>query len=111
MFRYSIIFIWFVLFGSVFGNTLMVCPNCEIKTIKEEIEHAKDFDTIRVQNEVYKEQEIIIDKPLTIIGIEYTTIDGQQLGEIIQVQSDNVTIDGFNIKNVNRSFTKDNAAV
>lgn len=111
MFRYSIIFIWFVLSGSVFGNTLTVCPNCEIKTIKEAIEQAEPFDTIRVQKDVYKEHEIIIDKPLTLIGIDYPTIDGEHLGEIIQVQSDSVTIDGFIIKNVNRSFTKDNAAV
>src|SRR5690625_7122169 len=77
MFRYSIIFIWFVLSGSVFGNTLTVCPNCEIKTIKEAIEQAEPFDTIRVQKDVYKEHEIIIDKPLTLIGIDYPTIDGE----------------------------------
>lgn len=111
MFRYSIILFWFILSGSLFGNTISVCTNCDIKTIKEAIEIAQPFDTIQVQKGIYKEHEIIIDKPLTLIGIDYPTIDGEHLGEIIKVEADSVTVDGFIIKNVNRSFTKDNAAV
>ncbi len=59
----------------------------------------------------YKEHNILVDKPLTIIGENYPVIDGELKGEIITVISDNVTVDGLFIINVGTSYTEDYAAI
>lgn len=93
------------------AQTIRVCKSCELKTLQAGIARAKPGDTIQVEKGVYKEHEIIIDKPLTIIGKDYPVIDGEMIGEIIRVVSDSVTIDGLFIKNVGTSYTSDFAAI
>ncbi len=51
-----------------FGQTIKVCNTCEISTIVDAIKVAKDYDTIQIKKGNYKEYNIIVDKPLTIIG-------------------------------------------
>ena len=107
-----ILFIFLCFFGiSIYGNTLEVCSSCEFKTIKEAIAKAQDFDTILIKKGTYKEYDIKIDKPLTLIGENYPTIDGEFNGEIITIYSDNVTVDGLFIINVGTSYTEDYAAI
>jgi nitrous oxidase accessory protein len=88
-----------------------VCSNCEFTSIKEAIAQAQEFDTIIIKKGTYKEFNIIIDKPLTIIGENYPLIDGELKGEIITIVSDNVTVDGLFIINVGTSYTEDYAAI
>jgi len=94
-----------------FGKTLEVCKSCDYKTIKEAIAQAVDFDTILIKKGTYKEYNIIVDKPLTLLGENYPVIDGEDKGEIITIVSDNVTIDGLFIINVGTSYTSDYAAI
>lgn len=93
------------------AQILEVCESCEFKTIQGAINQAKDFDTILVKKGLYKEMGIKIDKPLTLIGENYPTIDGENKGEIITIYADNVTVDGLFIINVGTSYTEDYAAV
>lgn len=93
------------------AQKIEVCKECNITSIKEAITVAKEFDTIIVQKGTYKEYNIIISKPLTIIGKQYPVIDGELKGEIITITSDNVTVDGLFIINVGTSYTSDYAAV
>ena len=110
---YILLFTLFFSFPTHFayGNTLEVCSTCEYKFIKDAIAQAKDFDTIVVKKGTYKEMNIVIDKPLTLIGENYPVIDGELKGEIITITSDNVTVDGLYIINVGTSYTEDYAAV
>ena len=96
---------------SAAAETLEVCSNCEYKTIKEAIAQAKEYDTIFIKKGTYKEYDIVIDLPLTIIGEDYPIIDGGKKGEIITITSDNVTVDGLFITNVGTSYTEDFAAI
>ena len=93
------------------AQTITVCESCEISTLKEAITVAKEFDTIVVKKGTYKEHDVLIDKPLTIIGKNYPIIDGELKGEIITIVSDNVTVDGLFIINVGNSYTEDYAAI
>ncbi|MCF6308339.1 MAG: nitrous oxide reductase family maturation protein NosD [Flavobacteriaceae bacterium] len=93
------------------AQTLEVCSNCENKTIKEAISKANKHDTILVKRGTYKEYNIIIDKPLTLIGEDYPIIDGENKGEIISIHADSVTVDGLHIINVGTSYTSDYAAI
>ncbi len=94
-----------------YAQNIEVCGTCSVPTLKKAISIAKDFDTILVKKGTYKEHDILVNKPLTIIGKNYPVIDGEQKGEIITVTSDNVTIDGLFIINVGTSYTEDYAAI
>ena len=95
----------------MFSDTIEVCSSCKFTSIQEAINQAQDFDTILIKKGTYKEMNIVIDKPLTVIGENYPVIDGEFKGEIIRVTSDNVTVDGLYIINVGTSYTEDYAAI
>lgn len=97
--------------SSTMAKTIEVCNSCNISSLKTAISQAKDFDTIIVKKGTYKEYEISVNKPLTIIGKNYPVIDGELKGEIFTIISDNVTIDGLFIINVGTSYTEDFAAI
>jgi len=93
------------------ANTITVCASCEIKTIKDGILRAVDFDTLLIKKGTYKEYNILINKPLTLLGEDFPVVDGEEQGEIIRIESDNVTVDGLFIINVGTSYTSDYAAI
>ncbi|MBD99145.1 MAG: nitrous oxide reductase [Verrucomicrobia bacterium] len=93
------------------ANGTGVCEKCPIKSIQEAIDQASAGDTIFIQKGIYKESNILVDKPLVIIGEDFPTIDGEDRGEIIRIVSDSVTIDGVFIVNVGTSYTSDHAAI
>ena len=97
--------------SSNYAQTIEVCENCTISSLKQAIEKSNPLDTIVVKKGTYKEFNIKIDKPLTIIGEDYPVIDGELKGEIITIQSDEVTVDGLFIINVGTSYTEDYAAI
>lgn len=102
------------LFLSVSGlkaKSLVICDRCELKTIKEGIALAQDHDTLLIRKGTYREFNILIDKPLTLLGVDAPVVDGQDRGEIFRIVSDNVTIDGLKIINVGTSYTSDYAAI
>lgn len=93
------------------AQSLRVCPTCPAKTLTEGIAAASPHDTILVEKATYKEFNIKVDKPLTIRGINYPVIDGEEQGEIITIYSDSVTVDGLFLINVGTSYTTDYAAI
>lgn len=111
-FSKNILFILAVLVSS-FTNaaTLTVCKTCEHTSVSSAVTAAKANDTILVKKGIYKEHNIVINKPLYIKGENFPIIDGEDKGEIIRIISDNVTIDGLFIINVSTSYTSDHAAI
>ena len=100
-----------VLLNSASTKTIQVSPNGSIKTIIEAIKLANDFDTIRINSGVYAEGNIMIDKKVTIIGIEFPIIDGKGIGEIFTVTANEVHISGLLIKNSGISYLEENAGI
>ena len=105
------LFVLFLVHTSISAQVLEVCSNCKVTSIKEAIRVSKAFDTIIIKKDTYKEYNIVVDKPLTIIGEDYPVIDGELKGEIFTITSDCVTLDGLFIINVGTSYTEDYAAV
>lgn len=103
--------VFFLMTSVLSAQKTEVCKTCEISTIARAVEKAKPFDTIEVRAGTYKEYNIGITKPLTITGKGNPVIDGEHKGEIITIQSDNVTLAGFTLVNVGTSYTTDYAAI
>ena len=110
-FKAVILVLFFAVNYLSYSKTIPVCATCKIKSIKEGIAQAADFDTLLIKKGTYKEFNIIVDKPLTLLGENYPKIDGEDKGEIIRITANNVNIDGLFIINVGTSYTSDYAAI
>lgn len=95
----------------LYGSTITICADCEVSSISEGVKIAAEYDTLLIKKGTYKEFNILIDKPLILLGENYPIIDGEDQGEIIRIVSDNVTVDGLFIINVGTSYTTDYAAI
>lgn len=95
----------------VFSATIEVRTNGQYKSIQEAIDLGNSHDTILVYSGEYVEYDIIIDKPLFLIGIDRPIINGNFKSEIVTITSDSVYFKGFQVQNVGFSFTKDWAAI
>lgn len=68
-------------------------------------------DTLLIKEGLYREYNITIDKPLTLLGENLPVVDGEEKGEIFRIVSDHVSIQGLSIINVGVSYTSDHAAI
>ncbi len=108
----NILVVFFLLCGLASqAGTITVCSSCNTNTIKKAVARAQDFDTLLIKKGTYREYNIIVDKPLTLVGEDYPVVDGGNQGEIFTITSDNVTVDGLFIINVGTSYTSDYAAI
>src|SRR5690606_39668174 len=68
-------------------------------------------DTILVNGGLDQEENILITKSLSLIGIDNPVIDAQKKHEPVSIEANHVTIKGFTIKNSGHSSIKDIAAI
>lgn len=93
-------------------NALSVCDSCEIKQIKEAIKRAKPGAVIHIQAGMYKEGEIIIEKPLSLIADGDVILDGDNNSQIVTVKkADGVIIIGLTFQNTGISYTQELAGL
>ncbi len=95
----------FQLFGKVFKVTK---PS---ELITNAIALASPHDTIIVSEGIYNQGPIIIDKPITMIGVDYPVLDGELKGGVLTIKADSVWFEGFVIKNVSTSYIEDLAGI
>lgn len=96
---------------TAFGSTLEVCKTCTYTSVKQAVKKARPGDTVVVDGGVYREFGIEVNKSLTLIGQNNPVIDGSYQGQIMTVTADNVTIQGLTLKNIETSYTRDDAAI
>ncbi len=82
-----------------------------ISTIKNAIKFASQGDTILVQPGIYFEKNLIIDKSIVLIGINFPRIDGEKKYEVISIKANNVTLNGFIIQHSGYSTLEDPAGI
>lgn len=98
-------------FFPALGKTIEVSPGTKIPTIKSALILAENGDSILVSKAVYKEQNIIINKSVFLIGIGRPVLDGENKYEIITIKANFVIIDGFNFVHAGKSSYMDLAAL
>lgn len=82
---------------TAFGRTLWVGKQRPYSSITDAIAAAVNGDTIRVDNGIYREKNIIINKTIILLGNNYPVLDGEHKYEIISIKADGVTVKGFKL--------------
>ncbi|MGY6743544.1 MAG: nitrous oxide reductase family maturation protein NosD [Cecembia sp.] len=80
-------------------------------TIQTAIDQASAGDTLKLHSGIYQEHEIIIRKPLVILGLNHPTIDGMDQGNVFIVAAENVHFNGIRIINTGKSNMDDSAGI
>jgi nitrous oxidase accessory protein len=80
-------------------------------SIKSAVANAKTGDTIFIKKGIYSEGNILIQKALTIIGVNYPVLDGKMKYELLTIAAPNVSIEGLHIINSGRSSLNDPAGI
>lgn len=93
------------------AKVLHVGKDMYYRTISDAVETASAYDTVIVHQGTYAEGNIIIRKPIVLIGQNYPILDGQKKYEIISVRSSHVKIDGFCLKRCGFGTLDDPGAV
>ena len=78
--------------------------------IQAAIEQAAPGDTIEIERGFY-DQNLRIEKPLTLRGLERPTISGGQRGDTIRVTSPDVVIEGLIVRDSGTSLLKQHAGI
>ncbi len=93
------------------ADVLEVCSSCTISSLQKGIEASAAGDTLLLKKGVYKEYDVLIDKPLTLLGENKPLLDAGKKGYGLIVKADDVTISGVAVTNIGQSYTKDFAAI
>ncbi len=80
------------------------------QSIAAAIAQAAPGDVIRIEKGYYREQ-LLIDKPLTLIGINRPTISGDFKGDTIRVTAEDVTIDGLIVRDSGDDLEAQNSGI
>jgi nitrous oxidase accessory protein len=89
---------------------IVVDPHGPLRSLAAAVAKARPGDRIVVHEGLYYESEIVIDRPLEIVGRGEAVIDaGGHDG--LTIRADSVTIRGLTIQNVAAGFTEDRAAI
>ena len=80
------------------------------ESIAAAVRAARPGDTVSVKRGLYAEH-IVIDKPLTLRGVDMPTVSGGNTGDVIRVKAPDVTVQGFIIRDSGADLTAQNAGV
>lgn len=81
------------------------------KTIRAALAAALPGDTVYITKGLYKEGNLIIDKPLAIIGRDQPILEGELKHEILSIKANHVIVKGLTLQNCGRSVMNDQAAI
>jgi nitrous oxidase accessory protein len=80
-------------------------------SIADAVRAAAPHDTVRVPAGTYREQTVVIDRPLVLLGIDRPVLDGEGARGLLEVTADSVTVRGFIFRNTGITFMDDRAAL
>jgi nitrous oxidase accessory protein len=93
------------------ANTIVVGKDQVVTSLRRAIELAKPYDTIILKKGTYKEGNILINKPISLIGLENPVLDGENKFEILTVSGNNILVKGIHFVNSGYSSMYDYASI
>ncbi len=105
--------IWVLLFfpDNVWSRTIRAGKDQPTHTIQQALKMAADGDTILVGSGHYHEGNLVIERAVYFIGIDYPVLDGDHKYEVISVKADGVLVQGFKVINSGVSSMEDFAGI
>lgn len=97
--RGFLLVVFFLYSYSVSAKRIYVGSKHAHKNISAAIEAAQSGDTVLVDAGPYREKNLVIDKSITLKGINYPVLDGEMKYEIISIKANGVLIEGFKLIN------------
>ncbi len=97
--------------GPLSARTWTVGADGPNKKLGVAIASASAHDTIRVLEGTYAEDNITVDKPITLLGIGKPLIDGGGKGDVLMITAPDVTVQGFRITGTRISSLNDFAGI
>ncbi|NOS93691.1 MAG: nitrous oxide reductase family maturation protein NosD [Cyclobacteriaceae bacterium] len=108
--RYLFI-VLFLFAGIANASVLEVGVTAKWKTIRSAIQAATSGDTVRILPGIYREGNLVIQKPITLLGIDYPVLDGEDRVEILTIAASNVAIVGLRLINTGVGSINDISAI
>lgn len=90
--------------------TTVVCPTCAVTSLKDAVAAARPGATIEVHGGVYP-GELVIDRPLTLIGLGNPVIDGGGSGSLVRAKDAAVSIEGFTLRGTGTNHDQEDSAI
>jgi nitrous oxidase accessory protein len=108
---FAVIFILLSFGFSSKAHVLKVGRDQMYKSIQLAINASGNGDTIWIENGLYKEKNITVNKSITLLGDQFPVLDGEHKYEILSVKSNHVTIKGLKIIHSGVSSMEDIAGI
>ncbi|SDJ00026.1 nitrous oxidase accessory protein [Pedobacter sp. ok626] len=93
------------------AKVIKVGKSRSVSSIQRAIDLSRNGDTVLVDPGLYQEKNIIIQKSITLKGINYPVLDGENKYAIISIKTRNATVEGFKLQHTGRSEIKDLGAI
>ncbi|RYZ24559.1 MAG: nitrous oxide reductase family maturation protein NosD [Chitinophagaceae bacterium] len=97
--------------GAVAARSIEVGPARAMRSLRQGITAAQSGDTVLLYGGVYREGNIVIDKPLTLLGIDGPVLDGQGRYEQLTLTGERIRVKGLHFTGTGYSGMNDNAAI
>jgi len=97
--------------GSLTAGQIEVSPGGKYSTLASAVRAAAPGSTIIVKPAKYPTRDLVIDKPLTIMGENYPELNAGAKGSVIIIRSSGVRISGLRIINSEFSYKFENAGI
>jgi len=96
---------------SAIGKTWIVDQKKKLNSIKSAVALSVDGDTIRIMRGVYKEGNLVIQKSLVLLGVDYPVLDGENKFEIFTIAANDVSIISLRMINTGVGSINDISAI
>lgn len=96
---------------AVRGADINVGNGKEYSDIRKAVEVSKNGDHLFIHPGIYNVNELIINKSITITGIDYPVLDANNKGSGVIIQAADVIVEGLLIRNIPVSFMVDNSGI
>lgn len=93
------------------GEIIEVGKGKRVTSVRQAIHLANSGDTIIVTSGIYKEGNIIIEKALTLIGVGFPALSGENKYEILTIHAKGVTVEGLKFVDTGVASMNDLAAI
>ena len=93
------------------AKTLNVCTDCEFTSIEAALDNVQMDDTIAIHAGQYFVENLVVECPIHIIGIDNPVIISKSGDEIFTIIENGVSIKGLTLKDVQKSYMKERSAI